>query len=185
MSELDDAEIGNLLAQLRYEAPALDALWQPGHRVRRRPGRLWLAGLVAAALVLAGGTAIAATHNWFAQFVPENACITGDPSCGADYHQVAIVINHVTDVVALNVLVKPNLGHERLSAIAAGVAAQQHARRVIVYLLDDLPQGPMVAGFPEIPADLAVPPPPPLAELVPYLRLTYDSGPEGAVSIWP
>ncbi len=185
MSELDDSEFTDLLGQLRYTAPELNSLWEPTPRTQPRSRRMWLVGMVAAIILVASGTVVAATNNWFAAFVPSNACVTNDPSCGADFHQVGIIVDHESDIVAVNVLVKPGLTRERLRAIAVGVAAQQRARRVIVYVLDDLPPGPMIAGFPELPADVAVSPPPPLAALVPYLRLTYDSGPGGAVSIWP
>lgn len=185
MSEFDDPEVTDLLGKLRYTPPALGALWRPDPSTRRRPRGLWLAGMVAAVILVVGGTAFAGTQNWFAHFFPSNACVTGDPSCGADYHQVGMVADHVTNLVALNVLVKPNLSHDRLAAIASDLAAQQHASRVIVYLLGNLPQGPEVAGFLAMPEDPAEPAPPPLAALAPYLQLTYDVGPGGAVFIWP
>jgi hypothetical protein len=136
--------------------------------------------------VLTAATGVVATSNgWFEQFVPSPPCIPNDPACGADFAQVGLLVDRTANVTAVNILVEPGLPRERMAAIAASVAAEQGARRTIVYVLDDLPPGVMSAGFAPTPADDEAAPLPPPAELLPYLRLTYDSGPNGTNEIWP
>jgi hypothetical protein len=186
MNEIDDTEIESQLRSLRYRTPPFDEVWAPDRITRRRHVRLrliaWIA--VAAALTVTVGV-VAGGPQWFEQFAPITNCATGDLACGSDSAQVAILVDKTTDVTAVNILVKRGLSRARLTAIAAEAAAQQKAHRVIVYLLKDLPVGPMTAGFAAMPTDDAASPPPPLAVLRPFLLLTYDRGPSGATELWP
>lgn len=185
MHRLDEAELTSLLDRLDYRAPAMDTVWQPN--ARRRSGRFRFGVLVpvALAVVLTAATGVvAAANGWFEQFVPSGDCIANDPACGADFAQVGLLVDQTTNVTAVNVLVKRGLSDERVAEIAKSVAAEQGAGRAIVYVLDDLPPGPMSAGFSTMPIDDAPAPSPP-SELAPYLRLTYDAGPSGAHAIWP
>jgi hypothetical protein len=43
----------------------------------------------------------------------------------------------------------------------------------------------MIGGFGSVPENDAAPPLPPIAELAPFLQLTYDVGPAGSRAIWP
>lgn len=186
MNRIEEVELVSLLDRLDYRAPALEAVW-PGAQRRRLSGlRLGLLVPVAMIAVLTAATgAIAAANGWFEQFVPSGECIADDPACGADFAQVGLLVDQTAGVTAVNILVEPGLSDERVSAIAESVAADQGARRTIVYVLDDLPPGPMSAGFAAMPTDDVVAAPAPPPELMPYLRLTYDSGPNGAHEIWP
>jgi hypothetical protein len=151
----------------------------------RRPRRLgrvaWIAlaaALAVSTVVVAGGT------RWFDQFTPGGHCAAA-PACASDWAQVALLNDQTRDVAAVNVLVQPGLSASRLLAIAVEAAAQQRSHRVIVYVLNDLPVGTMDAGFAAMPSDDGVPAPLPPAALRPFLALTYDRGPNGAVEIWP
>lgn len=186
MTDMDDTEFETRLRSLRYRTPPMDQVWTPDRVARRSPFRLqfavWIA--VAAALTVTAGV-VAAGSGWFDQFVPSANCAVNEPACGAESAQVAIIVDTTTDVTALEILVKPGLSQSRLREIAAAAAAQQKAHRVIVYVLKDLPAGAMSAGFGQLPADDAAAAPPPSLEVQPFLMLTYDRGPNGAVEIWP
>lgn len=186
MDRIEEADLISVLNRLEYRAPALDAVWRPDQSQRKSGFRLGLLVPIAVIAILTAATGVVANANgWFEQFVPSGACIPNDPSCGADFAQVAIAIDQTTDVTLVNILVESGLSRERLAEIAQSVANEQDARRTIVYILDDLPPGPMSAGFAGSPADDTAAPLSPPAELTPYLRLTYDSGPAGAHEIWP
>ena len=185
MNDLDDAGLTDVLGSLRYKSPSLEELWQPSPASARRSVRVGVAvGLsVLAVLVLSLGAL--ATSGWFNQFSPNGVCAPTDSSCGPDFERAAIAVDHTVDVTMVNVLVKPGLTHDRLTAIAQAMAAQQSAHRVIVYLFGGLPSGETASGFRSVPAGDDAPPLPPLTALQPYLRLTYDTGPGGLHAIWP
>ena len=185
MQEPDDTEMTNLLTSLRFKAPALEDLWAP-ERISRRttPSRVAIVLAFAAVLFVSAG-AFAATTGWFNVLQPNGECSKGDLTCGSDYTQAAISVNHVSNVTMVDVLVKKGLSKARLGQIAAEVAKKNANHRVIVYLLDDLPAGPMDAGFTGSPADDAEPALAPPARLTPYWVLTYDLGPNGVRETHP
>lgn len=184
MLEPDDAGIADLLTSLRFEAPPLEAVWAPNRKTRRlSSSSLAVAAALIAIVALSAGL-VAASSGWFNQLLP-NGCAQGDQLCGVDYTQAAIAVDHTTNVTMVNILVRPGLSLARLSEIAATVARKNPAHRVIVYLFDDLPPGPMAAGFAGVPADdsaTAVQPP---ANLLPYWVMTYDEGPSGTHETHP
>jgi hypothetical protein len=185
MQEPDDTEIADLLTGLRFKAPALEDLWAPERTSRRAtPSRVAIVLAVAAVLLVSAG-AVAATTGWFNVLQPNGECSKGDPTCGSDYTQASIAVNHVSNVTMVDVLVKKGLSQARLGQIAAEVAKKNADHRVIVYLLDDLPPGPMDAGFAGTPADDSAPALAPPASLTPYWVLTYDLGTSGVRETHP
>jgi hypothetical protein len=182
---MDDAELEGRLSRLRYRVPPMEALWSPtaaGRRPARRRIAVWLA--LAAALTISAGV-VAGGSGWFNQFVPSANCAQGEPACGADAAQVGIIVDHTTDVTAVNVLVKNGLSKARLREIAVGKASEQTTHRAIVYLFRDLPSGALNANFSKLPPDDAMGAPLPPSALRPFLVLTYDVGPDGATEILP
>lgn len=184
MHDMADADLEQRIATLRYHTPPLETVWSPVsvHRRPRRRVAVWVA--VAAALSISA-VAIAGGSGWFRQFVPATNCAAREPACAADFAQVGIIVDHTTDVTAVNVLVNGDLSQARLREIAAATAAAQPTHRTIVYLLRDLPAGAMNANFSKLPDDEAAAAPPPPAALRPFLVLTYDVGPKGATEITP
>jgi hypothetical protein len=185
MQEPDDTEVDDLLTSLRFKVPPLEELWTPARASSRvSPARVAIVLAIAAILFVSAG-AVAATNGWFNVLQPNGECSKGDPMCGSDYTQVAISVNHVSNVTMVDVLVKKGLSRERLGEIAAEVAKKNPNHRVIVYLLDDLPPGPMDAGFAGTPADDSAPALAPPAKLTPNWVLTYDVGPAGVRETHP
>jgi hypothetical protein len=185
MQEPDDTEMADLLTGLRFKAPALEDLWAPERTSRRvTPSRIAIVLAVAAVLLVSAG-AVAATTGWFNVLQPNGECSKGDPTCGSDYTQAAIAVNHVSNVTMVDVLVKKGFSQARLGEIAAEVAKKNADHRVIVYLFDDLPPGPMNASFAGTPGDDSVPALAPPASLAPYWLLTYDLGPSGVRETHP
>ena len=186
MQEPDDTEMTKLLTSLRFKAPALEEVWAPVDESSRRltPSKLAIVLAIAAVFLVSAG-AFAATSGWFNVLQPGGECSGGDRTCGSDYTQAAISVNHVSNVTMVDVLVKKGLSEARLSEIAAEVAQTNADHRVIVYLLDDLPPGPMDAGFAGTPADDSAPALAPPANLMPYWVLTYDVGPSGVRETHP
>ena len=186
MRRLEEVELTGLLDRLGYRPPALEAVFQP-NRSPRWAGSRWSFLVPAAVIVvlMAASGVVAAANGWFEQFVPGGDCASLEPACGADFAQVGLLVDQTTGVTAVNILIKPGLADARVAEIAEDVAAEHRTQRTIVYVLEDLPTGPMSAGFASLPADDNAAPPLPPAELVPYLRLTYDLGPTGDQLIWP
>jgi hypothetical protein len=186
MHDMEDPDLEGRLASLRYRIPPLETVWSPTAIARRRPTRrrvaVWLA--LAAALSISAGV-VAGGSGWFNQFAPSVNCAQGEPTCGSDAAQVGIIVDHTSDVTAVNVLVKDGLSRVRLREIAVATAAQQTTHRTIVYLLRDLPSGSMNANFSALPPDDATAAPLPPVALRPFLVLTYDVGPKGATETLP
>lgn len=185
MHDMDDAELEGRLASLRHRIPPMETVWSPNaipRRVMPRRAAVWLA--LAAVVTISAGV-VAGGSDWFNQFVPSAHCAQGEPVCGADAAQVGIIVDHTTDVTAVNVLVKDGLSKARLREIAVGKSAEQATHRTIVYLFRDLPSGAMNANFGRLPQDDAAAAPLPPVALRPFLVLTYDVGPKGATEILP
>ncbi len=185
MKEPEDAYLLGLLADLRYVAPPVEAVRTHAREARMRVGLRIFAMVAVASLLLLSAGVVAAENGWFNELLPGGQCPKGDRLCGVDYTQVGRVEDQTAQVIMVNVLVKPGLSGDRLKEIATAVAGDWHARRVIVYLFDDLPPGPMTAGFEAAPTKDDAPAPQPLAALRPYWLMTYDDGPAGIKLIEP
>jgi hypothetical protein len=185
MHDIDDTQMTELLGRLRFAAPPLDTVWAPGRSAGRPTHSILALGLAIAAVLVVSIGSVAAVGGWFNTLQPKGECLQGDMTCGPDYTQASIKVDHVTDTTMVNILVKPGLSSGRLTEIAALVVERNPNHRVIVYLLSDLPSGAMDAGFAAGPADDAALAPPPPANLVPYWLLTYDDGPSGVRTTHP
>lgn len=181
MQDHDDEEMIVLLNRARFTAPPIDQVWRV--RNSKRPARRPMRFLAVAAALLCFMTVsigfAAARVGWLNEFTPGGQCPSGDLLCGTDFAQVALSVDHRTDITMVNVLVKPGLSAARLHQISETLVQRTSGHRVIVYLFSDLPAGPMGAGFAQAPMSDDASAPRPLSSLLPYWLMTYDHGPFG------
>jgi hypothetical protein len=204
--EPNDEQLDSLLSQLRFESPSLDTVWQPDRGRRWIPRRMAVALAVAAVLCFAGGT-MAASTGLLGRLLAGGSCPSNSVLCGQDYEAFGTRADRVDGVEAVNAVVATGLSHERLTEIAARVADDTSAgvfmagptlptpapgtvkpRRIIVYVFSGLETLPTAAdgdGFPADPATDSAAANKPVADLLPYWRLTYDAGPGGVHATWP